>query len=113
MMIDRFFLFHCFFVLYVLGLLVAAYRINSPKFPQVDYLKCEVEDQEAYTGDVINNQIWEPSKIGGKLISLAHVIMIMMGSVQAEQAFYTVPHKIGYYNTQDLDIIEGKVAEGE
>jgi len=46
-------------------------------------------------------------------MALFHVIMIMMGSVQAEQAFYTVPHKIGYYNTQDLDIIESKVMQGE
>ena len=112
MMIKRFFIFHVIFVFYVTGLLIAAIRINGD-YPTVDYLRCEVENQEEYTGEILNDQIWEPSKIGGKLISLAHVIMVMMGSVQAEQAFYTVPHKIGYYSTFDLDIIEGKVAEGE
>jgi hypothetical protein len=45
-------------------------------------------------------------------LALAHVIMIMMGSVQAEQAFYTVPHHIGYYTTEDPDIIEAQVIEG-
>ena len=38
--------------------------------------------------------------------------MIMMGSVQAEQTFYTVPHHIGYYNTADADIIEAEVLAG-
>jgi hypothetical protein len=110
-MIDRFALFHCFFLIYVTSLLIAAYRINANEsLPQVDYLKCEVADPENYTtSEVIDDQVWVSSKIGGKLMSLFHVIMIMMGSVQAEQAFYTVPHKIGYYDTQDLDIIESKV----
>ena len=45
-------------------------------------------------------------------MALAHVIMIMMGSVQAEQAFYTVPHKIGYYDTADAQVIEAEVMKG-
>ena len=45
-------------------------------------------------------------------MALAHVIMIMMGSVQAEQAFYTIPHKNGYYDTADSKVIEAEVLIG-
>lgn len=40
-MINRFALFHCVFLIYVLALLVASYRINANEaYPQVDYLRC-------------------------------------------------------------------------
>ena len=120
-MINRFALFHCFFFFYVVGLLIASYRVNDNEgHSQVDYFRCDVgftheelegefNQAEYDSRDIADDQVWIPSPIGGKLIGLAHVIMIMMGSVQAEQAFYTVPHHIGYYNTADTEQIEKSV----
>ena len=107
-----------FFFFYVVALLVAAYRINANEaHPEVDYLRCDTGvdphaewDPVTYQEqDIVDDQVWISSRIGGKLMGLAHVIMIMMGSVQAEQAFYTVPHHIGYYNTADACVIEDRV----
>lgn len=40
-MIDRFAIFQCIFLFYVIALLVASYRINANEaHPEVDYLRC-------------------------------------------------------------------------
>lgn len=58
-----------------------------------------------------DDQEWIPSEVAGKLISLVHVAMILTGSVQAEQTFYTVPHHIGFYEVPDPDFMEDFVLE--
>ena len=35
--------------------------------------------------------------------------IIIMTSVQTEQAFHSIPKKIGYYQTQDIKIVNEKV----
>ena len=111
-MVNRFALFHSFFFFYVVGLLYASFGINNQN---KGWLMCNVgqhgsEDYDPSL-DVEDDQDWIPSKIGGTIISLSHVIMIMMGSVQAEQAFYTVPHHIGFYEIPDPDFMEDFVLE--
>ena len=63
-MINRFALFQCFFLIYVVSLLVASIRIDANElYPQVDYLRCEVGldhhaefDQDAYdAADILDD----------------------------------------------------------
>lgn len=54
-------------------------------------------------------QIWQYSKNGKPIFQLLHMAIIIMTSVQTERAFHSIPKKIGYYQTQDIKIVNEKV----
>jgi hypothetical protein len=73
---------------FVVTLLVSAHLLNNTDI--VDFLECQ-----GFTK-------WKSNYITGKLFGTFHVILILMGTVQAERAFYSIPHKMGYFETNKL-----------
>ena len=49
-------------------------------------------------------QEWEVVNQPGRLFEMAHIVIILFGAIQAERVFYSIPHKMGYFepNTKDM-----------
>ena len=71
-------------------LLVAAHLLNNTDF--VRFLECR------------NPLEWKSNFTTGRLFGTFHVILILMSTVQAERAFYTIPHKMGYFESNKITI---------
>jgi hypothetical protein len=63
---------------------VLGHTLNSNIF---DMLTCQPEDFEE----------WYPLRFMGNFFSTMHVLVIVAACLQAERAFYTIPHKMGYF----------------
>lgn len=87
-MMTRFHIFNCVMMFFIVTLLVSAFLLNNHDL--VDFLEC----------DGLSH--WKSNYMTGKLFSTFHVILILMGTIQAERTFYTIPHKMGYFESNKL-----------
>ena len=49
-------------------------------------------------------QSWEVMYFPGRAFEMAHIVIILMGAIQAERVFYSIPHRMRYFepNTKDM-----------
>ena len=45
-----------------------------------------------------DNQHWNIEYRPGKLFCMFHIILILVGAIQAERVFYSIPHRMGYFD---------------
>ena len=67
------------------------------------FIKCKPDDKYR----------WESQYTTGKFFGTFHVIYIMLSTIQAERVFYSIPHKIGYYDSQAVDKIKKKLMDSK
>lgn len=100
----RFQIFNCVMFFFIVCLLASAHLLNN--FHIVNFLECQDKNH------------WKSNYITGRLFSTFHVILILMGTVQAERAFYSIPHKLGYFESNKIQLkqsidLRDKLKEGE
>ena len=92
--------------LVVVGILVLAYHLEVSRIREdneIMFLACtwNEKDEDTYK--------WSKNNVVGKVFESLHVVIIMISAMQAERAFYSIPHKMGFFNKLDvpgdLDII--------
>ena len=83
-MMQRYQIFSCIQMFFIITLITSAHLLNNSNY--VDFLQCN------------GNDLWKSQYISGKLFGTFHVLLIIMGTVQAERAFYSVPHHMGYFD---------------
>ena len=70
--------------IFSLAIVILAHTLNNDVF---DMLTCNPDDFE----------LWYPLRFMGNFFGTMHVLVIVAACLQAERAFYTVPHKMGYF----------------
>ena len=89
-MMTRFQIFNCVMMFFTITLLVSAHLLNNSDI--VDFMEC----------DGLSN--WKSNYITGRLFATFHVILTLMGTIQCERAFYSIPHKMGYFESNKVQI---------
>ena len=57
------------------------------------------------TGFIVckDEEHWEIVCPPGRAFEMFHIILILIGAIQAERVFYSVPHHMGYFEKVDPD----------
>lgn len=79
MMVRRWQIMHNVMIVAVTALIILCNQVN---IWGKDFLKCAEED----------NQRWVESDFGGRFFGLLHIMVILLSTLQAERAFYSIPH---------------------
>ena len=91
-MMTRYQIFSCVMFFFVVCLLASAHLLNNTDI--VDFLECDGANH------------WESNYVTGKLFGTFHVILILAGTLQAERSFYSIPHKMGYFEANKIQLKE-------
>jgi hypothetical protein len=91
-MMTRYQVFNCVMFFFVICLLASAHLLNNTDI--VNFLECDESNH------------WKSNYVTGKLFGTFHVILILMGTIQAERAFYSIPHKMGYFEANKIQLKE-------
>lgn len=71
--------------IFSLAIVILAHTLNNDTF---DMLTCDPNDF----------QTWYPLRFMGNFFATMHILVIVAACLQAERAFYTVPHNMGYFD---------------
>lgn len=71
-------------------LLASAHLLNNTDI--VTFLECDGENQ------------WKSNYFTGQIFGTFHVIMIILSTIQAERVFYSMPHKMGYFESNKIKL---------
>jgi len=104
-MMDMWHKFEDIIRIVVIIILVMAHAVNN--FGFVEFLNCKRDEN----GLIVDNDYWTSSYMAGKLFGILHVVVMMMTTVQAERAFYSIPHKIGYIDGDVVRKIKKSIDE--
>jgi len=97
-MLCRFHVTYLISLIFAIFIIAHAYRLNNLR---TGFIICSDE------------QHWKIEQPPGKAFEMFHIILILIGAIQAERVFYSVPHHMGYFEKVDPDEYDIFVSSNE
>ena len=82
---------YAFSMTFVVTVIISGFTLNSGAW---NFLKCDVDDSSK----------WHPTKLFGNFFGTFHVLAVVAATLQAERAFYSIPHDLGYFKRDKNDV---------
>ena len=100
MMMRRWQMMHTAMIIAVTILIVLCNQVN---IWGRDFLKCSEH----------SDQHWVDTDLAGRVFGFLHIFIILICTLQAERAFYSIPHKMGYFEhpVQPVDELQETVEQ--
>ena len=76
---------------FVLTSLITGFLLNGGQW---NFIKC----------DENNSAKWKPTMLFGNFFGTFHVLAVVAATLQAERAFYSIPHDLGYFKRDKKDV---------
>ena len=87
-MLCRFHMTYLISMIFAIFIIAHGYRVNNMG---TGFIVCKDEEH------------WEIVCPPGRAFEMFHIILILIGAIQAERVFYSVPHHMGYFEKVDPD----------